>query len=74
MAEIRVPVFDRPGEIARITTMATEIDVNIYDLEIAHSAEGNRGVLIMIVEAALAERLQGALMASGYRPALAPLP
>ena len=40
MAELRVPVFDRPGEIARITTMATDIDVNIYDLEIAHSAEG----------------------------------
>lgn len=74
MAELRVVVFDRPGEIARITTMATEIDVNIYDLEIAHSSEGNRGVLIMIVEAALAERLSGALMANGYRPALSPLP
>jgi prephenate dehydrogenase len=74
MAELRVVVFDRPGEIARITTMATEIDVNIYDLEIAHSGEGNRGVLIMIVEAALAERLQGALMANGYRPSLSPLP
>jgi prephenate dehydrogenase len=74
MAEIRVAVFDRPGEIARITTMATEIDVNIYDLEIAHSGEGNSGVLIMIVEARLAERLQGALMANGYRPSLRSLP
>lgn len=74
VAEIRVPVFDRPGEIARITKMATDIDVNIYDLEIAHSAEGSLGVLIMIVEAALVERLQGALMASGYRPAITPLP
>jgi prephenate dehydrogenase len=74
MAEIRVTVLDRPGEIARITRMATDIDVNIYDLEIAHSAEGRAGVLIMIVESALAERLQGALMANGYRPSFAPIP
>ena len=46
------------------------MDVNIYDLEIAHSAEGDRGVVVMIVEASLAERLSGGLMAQGYRPAV----
>ena len=49
---------------------ATEIDVNIYDLEIAHSTEGDRGVVILVVPAATGERLVGALMASGYRPSI----
>ncbi len=66
LAALRVPVKDRPGEVARIATLATEIDVNIYDLEIAHSTEGDRGVLIMIVAADLAERLRAALAADGY--------
>lgn len=66
LAVLRVPIKDRPGEVARIATLATEIDVNIYDLEIAHSAEGDRGVLIMIVAAGLAERLRSALTGEGY--------
>ncbi len=49
------------------------LDVNIYDLEIAHSAEGDRGVVLLIVETAMAERLKGGLMANGYRPTSAPL-
>ena len=70
LAVLRVPVKDRPGEVARIATLATEIDVNIYDLEIAHSTEGDRGVLIMVVAAAMAERLRAALAADGYHPSV----
>ncbi len=70
LSVVRVPVFDRPGEIARITRLATDIDVNIYDLEIAHSVEGLGGVLVLVVESRLAERLLGALMAHEYRPSI----
>ena len=73
LVEVRVPVLDRPGELASITLLATDLDVNIYDLEIAHSGEGDRGVVLLIVESALAERLRGGLMANGYRPTSAPL-
>jgi prephenate dehydrogenase len=73
LCELRVPVPDRPGVLADVTTLATELDVNIVDLEIAHSSEGDRGVLILVVEAALAERLHGGLLALGYRPSLRPL-
>jgi prephenate dehydrogenase len=74
LSVVRVPVFDRPGEIARITRLATDIDVNIYDLEIAHSVEGLGGVLVLVVESRLAERLLGALMAHEYRPSIRSLP
>ena len=70
LAVLRVPVLDQPGELASITRLATEIDVNIYDLEIAHSSEGQRGVVILVVPAATGERLVGALMANGYRPSI----
>jgi prephenate dehydrogenase len=73
LCELRVPVPDRPGVLADVTTLATELDVNILDLEIAHSSEGQRGVLILVVEARLAERLHGGLLARSYRPSLRPL-
>ena len=40
-----------PGVLAEVTTLAGELDVNIADLEIAHSSEGDQGVLILLVEA-----------------------
>jgi prephenate dehydrogenase len=67
MAEVRVPVPDRIGVFAEVTTLAAEVGVNLYDIEVAHSSEGSAGVLIVVVEDAMVERLRGALMARGYR-------
>jgi prephenate dehydrogenase len=68
--EVRVPVPDRPGMLAEVTTLATELDVNIIDLEIAHSTEGDRGVLIMLIEAGAAGLFRQALVDGGYRPSV----
>jgi prephenate dehydrogenase len=68
LAEVLVPVPDRPGVLAEITTLATELGVNIIDFEIAHSSEGEAGVVMMIVEASAVERFQGGLVARRYRP------
>lgn len=70
LTEVRVPVLDQPGELALITRLATDIDCNIYDLEIRHSSEGQKGVIILLVGSNRAERLLGALMAQDYRPSL----
>ena len=67
LTEIRVPVPDRPGVLAEITTLAGDLGVNIADLEIAHSAEGERGVLVLVVDADGSERLQTALTGRAYR-------
>jgi prephenate dehydrogenase len=71
--EVRVPVLDRPGVLAEVTTLLGEMGVNIYDLEIAHSAEGERGVLVMIVEGSAGPAVRDALHARGYRCALRPI-
>jgi prephenate dehydrogenase len=70
VALLKVPMPDRPGEIAAIATLAAELDVNILDLNITHSGEGREGVMTLVVDAALGERLMGGLMARGYRPTL----
>jgi prephenate dehydrogenase len=70
LAEIRVPIVDRKGALAEIMVLATELDVSVADIEIAHSVEGDQGVLILLVEAALGERLLGGLLAQGHRATL----
>jgi prephenate dehydrogenase len=66
LAELRIPVPDRDGVIAEITSLAAGAGIGIYDIEIAHSAEGPRGVLILIVDSAEADTLRAAVEAAGY--------
>ncbi len=73
LTEVRVAIRDQKGELARITTLAADLDVNLYDLEIAHSAEGRRGVALLLVDSEAADRFGGALAEVGYRPSLKPL-
>ncbi|MEA3056618.1 MAG: prephenate dehydrogenase [Actinomycetota bacterium] len=67
MAEVRVPVPDRAGVLAEVTTLASELGVSIADFEIAHSAEGQAGVLLIVVPVDSVERFTGGLIARGYR-------
>jgi hypothetical protein len=73
LAELRITIPDRKGVLAEITTLATELDVSIADIEIAHSSEGPQGVLILLVEGAVGGRFYDGLVAHGYRPSLRPL-
>jgi prephenate dehydrogenase len=71
--EVRVPVPDRPGVLAEVTTLFGEMGINIYDLEIAHSAEGYKGVLVLVVDALATERVRLALHERDYRCSFRPL-
>ncbi len=73
LAEVRVPVEDRVGVLAEITTLATEVGVSITDIEIAHSVEGDRGVLVLVVDGRSARELVRLLEARGYRASANPL-
>jgi len=67
LAELRIPVPDRAGVLAEITSLAADAGIGIYDIEIAHSAEGPRGVLILVVDGADAGALTAAVEVHGYR-------
>jgi prephenate dehydrogenase len=67
LAELRVPVPDREGVLAEFTSLAGDLGINIYDIEIAHSAEGPRGVLVLVVGSDEAPALHQAVTAQGHR-------
>ena len=48
VVEVRVPIPDRSGAAAEIFTLAAELGVNIANFEVAHSVEGERGVLVQM--------------------------
>jgi prephenate dehydrogenase len=68
--EVRVPVSDSPGAIAEVSTLLGSLGVNIFDVEIAHSAEGDKGVLVLIVDASTEDVVRKALSERGYRASL----
>lgn len=68
--EIRIPVPDEPGVLARVLTLAADLGVSIADIEIAHSVEGDRGVLILVVDGDASPPLVDALAAGGDRPSV----
>ncbi len=67
LVEMRVPVPDRPGVLAEVTTLAGRLGVNVADVEIAHSLEGGRGVLVLVVAAIDADAYERGLLELGYR-------
>jgi prephenate dehydrogenase len=73
LREVRIPVPDRPGVVADVAILAADLDVNIVDLEIAHSTEGPQGVLVLLIESAAVDVFRGGLIARGYRPAVLPV-
>lgn len=70
LAEVRIPIPDRPGAAAEVFTLAAEIGVNIANFEVVHSAEGDRGVAVVLVDTSSTEVFRGGLMARGFRPAI----
>jgi prephenate dehydrogenase len=74
LVELRVPVADRPGVMAEVTTLAGGMGLNIFDLETAHSVEGGGGVLVLVIPEDGADAFEAALTARGYHHARTPLP
>jgi prephenate dehydrogenase len=67
LAYLRVGVSDQPGVLAAVTRTASELLVNIYDIEIAHGIEGSSGTLLLAVDALQADAFSAALVAKGYQ-------
>ncbi len=66
LAYLRVAVSDRPGELAAVTVAASDLGVNIFDIEIAHGIEGVSGTLLLAVDAQHASRFTDALVSMGF--------
>jgi prephenate dehydrogenase len=64
---LRVAVSDQPGVLAAVTRTASEMLVNIFDIEIAHGIEGSSGTLLLAVDARQSDSFSEALRAKGYQ-------
>jgi prephenate dehydrogenase len=73
LAEVRIPIADRPGAAAEVFTLAAELGVNIADFEVMHRAEGDAGVLVLVVDAGSTDLFRGGLIARGFRPGVSRL-
>ena len=67
LAYLRVRVSDEPGVLANVTMAASELLVNIYDIEIAHGIEGARGTLLLAIDALQTEVFSDALAKLGFQ-------
>lgn len=67
LAYLRVGVADQPGILATVTMAASDLLVNIYDIEIAHSIEGSGGTLLLAIDANRADTLSDALSGLGFQ-------
>src|SRR5665213_2872639 len=70
LAYLRVNVSDEPGVLARVTRSASDLAVNIYDIEIAHGIEGTGGTLLLAVDAQQSQLFGKALSSLGFQVAL----
>ncbi len=70
LIEVRIPIPDRPGAAAEVFTLAADLGVDIASFEVVHSAEGNRGVAVLLVARSMGDLFRGGLMARGYRPSV----
>jgi prephenate dehydrogenase len=70
LAEMRIPIPDRPGSAAEVFALSGELGVNIHDFEVVHSVEGDRGIMVLVVRADHVDMFRGGLLARGYRPAI----
>jgi len=69
LSYLRVKVSDEPGVLARVTRSASDLLVNIYDIEIAHGVEGTGGTLLLAVDAQQSAMFADALSALGFHVA-----
>ncbi len=67
LVELRIPVPDRPGAFAEVFVVLSELGVNVWSTDIAHSVEGDAGVLTLTVSATDAEAGVVALRERGHR-------
>lgn len=73
LVDLVVPMDDRPGMLAAVTTALGEAGVNIEDLAMRHASEGTRGALIVAVDGhTAAEQAQSLLADRGFSSHLEP--
>lgn len=73
VVEVRIPIPDRSGAAAEVFTLAAKLGVNVANFEVAHSVEGERGILVVVIDKISQDMFRGGLIARGFRPTIQPV-
>ena len=69
LAYLRIVIADKPGSLAVVTKAASDLLVNIYDIEIAHGIEGTGGTLLLAIDTAQRDLFCDSLTSLGFKVA-----
>lgn len=73
LLEVRIPMTDRKGVVAEVTTIASSVGCNIQSIEIDHVTESSAVLSLILTDEGDIGKLFGQLVVAGYSASFSPL-
>lgn len=73
LVEVRIPMVNRTGVVAEVTTIASSVGCNIQSIEIDHLSEGNAVLSLVLTDEGDIGQLSYQLVTAGYTVSFSPL-
>lgn len=73
LLEVRIPMVNRTGVVAEVTTIASSVGCNIQSIEIDHISEGNAVLSLILTDEGDIGQLSFQLITAGFSVSFSPL-
>lgn len=73
LLEVRIPMVNRTGVVAEVTTIASSVGCNIQSIDIDHISEGNAVLSLILTDEGDIGKLSTQLIEAGFTVSFAPL-
>ncbi|MCD8315855.1 MAG: prephenate dehydrogenase/arogenate dehydrogenase family protein, partial [Eggerthellaceae bacterium] len=73
LLEVRIPMVNRTGVVAEVTTIASSVGCNIQSIEIDHISEGNAVLSLILTDEGDIGKLSISLLDAGFSVSFSPL-
>ncbi len=73
LLEVRIPMINRTGVVAEVTTIASSVGCNIQSIEIDHLSEGNAVLVLILTDEGDVGQLSFQLINAGYSVSFSPI-
>ncbi len=73
LLEVRIPMEDRPGVVAEVTTIASKVGCNIQSIEIDHVTEDSAVLSLVLTDEGDVGQLSAQLISAGFAVSFNPL-
>lgn len=73
LLEVRIPMVNKTGVVAEVTTIASSVGCNIQSIEIDHLSEGNAVLSLMLTDEGDVGQLSFKLINAGYSVSFSPI-